>query len=142
MTRTPACAVLLWTSGCALLGGTPEPPADPLDHRILFAVRDVQLAPAEDAKLTRVAEHLKDHPELLLVRVAGHADAAEVDDDHGDLDRRRARAVVDRLVALGVEPERLAVARYRATRPVDNGSSDAAHQRNRRVELRVTERED
>ncbi len=134
--------LLLPTVACALLSPAPELPADPLGHRILFAAQDVQVAPGEEAKLQRIVDHLKQHPEVLLVRVAGHADVAEADEEHGDLDRRRARAVVDRLVALGVAPERLAVARYGTSRPVDNAGSEAARQRNRRVELRAVEVEE
>jgi len=127
---------------CALLAPKPEEPKDPLDHRILFASGDVQLDPRAEAQVATISAYLKAHPELLVVRVSGHAGADETTEEATDLDRRRSRAVVDRLIDQGVAAERLAVGRYGTTRPVDTSDSDAARQRNRRVEFDVVEREE
>ena len=140
--RRASLLLPLLATGCALLSPQPQEPADPLGHRISFAAGEVVLDARAEQQIAAVAAHLKARPDLLVVRVAGHADAAEVGDEPCDLDRRRARAVVDRLVALGVSQDRLAVARYGTTRPVDAAASEAARQRNRRVELTLVERED
>jgi len=48
--------------------------------------------------------------------------------------------VVQYLISKGVEPDRLAAAGFGEFQPIDQGTDDEALARNRRIELKLTER--
>ena len=52
----------------------------------------------------------------------------------------RAIAVVQYLISKGVDPHYLAAAGFGEFQPIDNGTDDEALARNRRIELKLTER--
>jgi chemotaxis protein MotB len=56
------------------------------------------------------------------------------------LSSARAIAVVQYLVSKGVSPQRLVAAGFGEFQPIDPGKTDEAYQRNRRIELKLTER--
>jgi chemotaxis protein MotB len=57
-----------------------------------------------------------------------------------DLSAARAVSVVRALVADGIPADRIAAASFGENQPVDPGDTPAARAKNRRVEIRVTER--
>ena len=59
---------------------------------------------------------------------------------HWSLSAARAIAVVQYLISKGVPPQRLAAAGFGEFQPIDPGDSDEANQRNRRIELKITEK--
>ncbi len=76
--------------------------------------------------LADIAKVLKDHPEIALVEVQGHADERGGDRNVA-LSQGRAAAVVEALVARGVERARLRSAGYGSRCPVDPAcQSDSA----------------
>jgi OOP family OmpA-OmpF porin len=87
------------------------------------------------AILDEVAKTMAAHPELTLVAVVGHASADERRAD--ELGQRRAEAVVEALVARGVERERLMTLSEGAGKPLAHGKHDP---RNRRVEFNIVRR--
>ena len=52
----------------------------------------------------------------------------------------RAISVVQYLMAKGVPPQRLVAAGFGEFQPIDPGTTEEAHSRNRRIELKLTER--
>jgi chemotaxis protein MotB len=52
----------------------------------------------------------------------------------------RALAVVQFLIDHGIPPERLVAAGYAEFQPLDQGDSDEAYRRNRRIELKLDQR--
>jgi OmpA-OmpF porin, OOP family len=90
--------------------------------------------------LREVAEVMKAHAEITLVAVEGHAYLDVGKQTTGDVSRRRAELVRDRLVAKGVESRRLVVVAHGSTRPIENNATAAGRARNRRVEFRVEQR--
>ena len=48
--------------------------------------------------------------------------------------------MVQYLISKGIEPTRLAAAGFGEFQPIDSGTDDAALARNRRIELKLTER--
>jgi len=89
--------------------------------------------------LDQIGLVLKAHPEVKKIRIEGHTDSDGNDDKNLDLSKRRARAVLDALVARGVEATRLESEGYGETRPIaDNATKDGKAQ-NRRVELAILE---
>ncbi|OIJ25722.1 OmpA family protein [Nocardioides luteus] len=81
-----------------------------------------------------LAATLTDHPDV-TVRIEGHADITGMLAHTQDLSERRAKRVLDTLVSLGVEADRLSSKGYGETRPIVPGKPDA---RNRRVEFVIT----
>lgn len=81
-----------------------------------------------------LATALKEHPGV-TVRIEGHADITGMPAHTQDLSERRAARVLDRLVQLGVEVDRLSSKGYGESRPIVAGKQDA---RNRRVEFVIT----
>jgi outer membrane protein OmpA-like peptidoglycan-associated protein len=106
---------------------------------IPFAAGRATLAPATFPLLDGVVAMLQAHPEIRVVEVQGHVDGTE---RAGKLDVARAEAVRAYLVVRGVDAARLTVKGYGATRPLDPARTDAARERNRRVELSIAVRVD
>jgi OmpA-OmpF porin, OOP family len=71
------------------------------------------------------------------IEIEGHTDAEGTDERNQRLSDRRAQAVADYLVRLGVAPSRLTTVGYGATRPIADNDTDAGRARNRRIEFVV-----
>ncbi len=95
-------------------------------------------AAARDA-LAADAAWLKQHP-TIRIRVEGHADERNTEEYNLALGWRRANAVKDYLVSLGVDADRISTISYGEERPFATGSSEAAWAQNRRAHLVVTGR--
>jgi chemotaxis protein MotB len=107
--------------------------------------------PAGRGELDKLAAALvtldKDIPGDLswILRVDGHTDrrplsGAGAYKTNWELSSARAISVVEYLVARGVPPQRLAAAGFGEFQPLELGDSDEANKRNRRIELKLTER--
>jgi chemotaxis protein MotB len=57
-----------------------------------------------------------------------------------ELSSARAISVVQYLVSLGVPAQRLVAAGFAEFQPLDTGNTEEAYKRNRRIELKLTER--
>jgi chemotaxis protein MotB len=84
-------------------------------------------------------------PEIAWVmRVDGHTDVRPINSpvfrSNWDLSAARAIAVVQYLVSLGVPPQRLVAAGFGEFQPLDSAGTEDAFRRNRRIELKLTER--
>jgi chemotaxis protein MotB len=80
-----------------------------------------------------------------ILRVDGHTDSRPLSGggqfkSNWELSAARAVSVVQYLVSKGVEPERLAAAGFGEFQPLDQGTDDDSLARNRRIELKLTER--
>jgi outer membrane protein OmpA-like peptidoglycan-associated protein len=92
---------------------------DVLAKPIRFGTNGVVVLAESAAALSDVAKILKQHPEIELVEVQGHADARGDDEHNRSLTRTRATVVLETLVSLGVARSRLRAAGYGARCPVD-----------------------
>jgi chemotaxis protein MotB len=85
-------------------------------------------------------------PEIAWVlRVDGHTDNIPLSGtgrfrDNWELSSARATAVVKYLIENGVPPERLVAAGFGEFQPLDTADTPEARNRNRRIELKLTER--
>ena len=79
-----------------------------------------------------------------VMRVDGHTDARPIFTaqfrSNWDLSAARAISVVQYLVSKGVSPQHLVAAGFGEFQPLDTGDNDEALRRNRRIELKLTER--
>ena len=116
---------------------------------VLFPAGSADLSPAGADQIRKLAATLKsiehDIPADLpwVLRVDGHADRQAV---HGkfasnwELSAERAINVVRLLAAEGIPDNRLAAAGFGEFQPIDTGTTPAAYAKNRRIELRLTDR--
>ena len=119
---------------------------------VLFAPGSATLAPAGQAQVARVAGVIREIADQIpedinwILRVDGHTDRTPVSfdsqfADNWELSEARALSVVRYMVAeQGLPPERLAATGFGEYQPVDPGDSPEALARNRRIELKFTER--
>ena len=79
-----------------------------------------------------------------VLRVDGHTDADPIQTtqfkSNWELSAARAIEVVKYLVSKGVSPEHLVAAGFGEFQPIDPGTDEEAKTRNRRIELKLTER--
>jgi peptidoglycan-associated lipoprotein len=102
---------------------------------LYFAFDSWLLDPDARESLVRFSEAL---PRDASVVIEGHADERGTTQYNVALGARRADAVRDYLVRLGVAPERLSTISYGEERPAVMGSREEAWAKNRRAELDVT----
>jgi len=106
---------------------------------VQFSADSAALAPAELDKIAKIAEVLKAHPERDII-VAGYTALAGTPEGRLALSTARARAVADRLVALGArDPLHIQVEGYGSDSPVADNSTPEGMARNRRVEIIIRE---
>jgi chemotaxis protein MotB len=76
--------------------------------------------------------------------VDGHTDTRPIATaqfpSNWELSAARAISVVQYLISRGLNPNRLVAAGFGEFQPLDTGTSDEAFSRNRRIELKLTER--
>jgi len=79
-----------------------------------------------------------------VLRIDGHTDVRPIASvqypSNWALSSARAISVVQYLISKGVSPQRLVAAGFGEFQPLDTGASEEAYRRNRRIELKLTER--
>ena len=117
---------------------------------VLFAPASDELGPEGHDKLAKFTQVLKDVmvqiPSDLpwILQVDGHTDSRPIQTarfpSNWELSSARAISVVNFLIALGIPPNRLSAAGYGEFQPLDARDDEIAHRRNRRIELKLTQR--
>ena len=115
---------------------------------VLFAPGQASINPEGQAQLGQIADAIMqiiaDIPSDIpwILQVEGHTDDIPVSGvytDNWDLSTERALSVVRFMVDRGVPSERLAATGYGEFQPITSGKSDADRQKNRRIELKLTQ---
>ena len=88
----------------------------------------------DKSKVAAVADYLKANAQD-AVEVDGHADERGTEEYNRALGERRALALREELIRLGIEPARVDTMSFGKDRPVDTGHDEAAHKKNRRGEF-------
>jgi chemotaxis protein MotB len=117
---------------------------------VFFDTGQAQLLPEGRAELDKLANALieldKQIPSEIawVLRVDGHTDVRPINSpvfkSNWELSSARAISVVQYLISLGVPAQRLVAAGFAEFQPLDIGVSEEAYKRNRRIELKLTER--
>ena len=103
--------------------------------RVYFAYDQSTLSEQARAALSNNAVILQSAPDL-RVSIEGHCDDRGSDEYNLALGERRARAVRNFMVSLGVAPERMETISYGEEMPVDRGRNETAWAKNRRAEFK------
>jgi peptidoglycan-associated lipoprotein len=112
--------------------GTQEDLAVSVGDRVFFDYDSVVLNPEATGVLDQQAAWLQQYPDV-IVTIEGHADERGTGEYNLALGDRRANAVKNYLLALGVSPARLLTISYGEERPADPGHDEAAWAQNRRA---------
>jgi chemotaxis protein MotB len=118
---------------------------------VLFDVGKAEISPAGHQSLDTLAAAVVDlereiPPDIpWILRVDGHTDNSPITGtgpykSNWELSAARAVAVAQYLISKGVEPDRLAAAGFGEFQPLDQGTDEESRARNRRIELKLTER--
>jgi len=94
------------------------------------------LKASEKPKVSAVADYLKANA-ANAVRVEGNCDERGTEEYNRSLGERRALAVREELVRLGIDPTRVDTISYGKDKPVDPGHDEAAWKQNRRDDFIV-----
>lgn len=109
---------------------TPRPEALPALDQIASAILDLEKQIPPDISWA--------------LRVDGHTDSRPISTpqfpSNWELSAARAIAVVQYLISKGVQPQHLIAAGFGEYQPIDTGTTEDALSRNRRIELKLTER--
>lgn len=103
-------------------------------EKIFFDFDRFELKEGARETLQRKAEALRALPEVTIV-VEGHADERGTVEYNLALGEKRAKAALDYLADLGIDPERVSIVSYGEERPAVEGSGEAAWSQNRRDEF-------
>lgn len=103
---------------------------------ITFVTDSAKLTKNGRAVVREAAEVLAEHPEV-EVRIEGHTDSRGTSAANKQLSERRADEVLDRLVELGVDEDRLTAKGYGESDPLVVPKTFADLETNRRVEFNV-----
>ena len=116
---------------------------------VFFDTGQAVLKPEGRAELDKIASVLLDLNKQIpadiawVLRVDGHTDVRPIGGGtrtNWDLSAARAIAVVQYLISKGMPPQRLVAAGFGEFQPIDPGNTEEAYSRNRRIELKLTER--
>jgi chemotaxis protein MotB len=120
------------------------------ESSVLFDSARADISPAGHQSLDDLAAAVIDlereiPPDLpWILRIDGHTDKQPISGgpfrSNWELSSARAIAVVQYLITKGIPPERLAAAGFGEFQPIDPGQDEDAFARNRRIELKLTER--
>jgi chemotaxis protein MotB len=120
------------------------------ESEVLFPSGSATLTPEGMAAMDQIAEAIvelqKEIPPDInwALQINGHTDARPISKaqfpSNWELSTARASSVVKYLISRGVPAGRLVAAGYAEFQPVDPGNTEEAYQKNRRIELKLTNR--
>ncbi len=122
--------------------GCPPPPPvlarDLVLEDVQFESNSARMLPGSEASIRELAATLRANPEV-RIEVRGHTDSLGPAEVNRDLSLRRATAVRQALIDLGIAPSRVTAIGYGEDYPIEDNSTAAGRARNRRVEIHRTD---
>ncbi|WP_445454435.1 OmpA family protein [Flavobacterium sp. 25HG05S-40] len=103
-------------------------------ENVLFETNKSVLLPSSFASLDKLASQLEQNS-LMKIEVRGHTDNVGNTSKNQTLSEQRAKAVLDYLVAKGIEANRLSNKGFGSSVPIASNDKEEGRQKNRRVEF-------
>lgn len=117
---------------------------------VLFASASAELGEEGKTQLRHLATTLRDIMTRIpsdidwILRIDGHTDQVPISNwkfpSNWELSAARAISVVKFLITEGISADRLAAAGFGEFRPLDQATDEVANRRNRRIEMKMTQR--
>jgi chemotaxis protein MotB len=117
---------------------------------VLFDTGSAAMRPEGKVELDKLASALVELEKQIpaeiawVLRIDGHTDVRPISSpqfpSNWELSSARAISVVQYLISRGISPQRLVAAGFGEFQPLDTGTGEDAYRRNRRIELKLTER--
>ncbi|WP_404365518.1 OmpA family protein [Marinobacter sp.] len=107
---------------------------------VLFDLNRAELKASGETTVERLAEFLREYPER-RVRVEGYTDSTGSASYNQQLSERRAEAVRDALVNMGISQDRIETKGFGEKFPVASNDTSGGRQQNRRVEIVISDEE-
>ena len=105
--------------------------------KVFFATARAKIKRRSYSILDQVALTLKANLQIKWIQVEGHTDSRGNAANNRKLSQKRAQAVVDYLVAKGVDAKRLIAVGYGPDRPIESNRTRVGRGKNRRVEFTI-----
>jgi peptidoglycan-associated lipoprotein len=102
---------------------------------IYFGFDSSDVSGSESRKVEQIASFLRGNQSTIIL--AGFTDERGTEEYNRGLGERRAQAVRNSLISMGVSPARIQTVSFGEEMPADPGSNESAWTRNRRVETGV-----
>ena len=103
-------------------------------YDINFDVNQAEIKPESMKEVYRVKQLMDENPSLVY-EVQGHTDSTGNPASNQRLSERRAQAIVDKMVELGIDPSRLTAVGKGQMEPIADNSTEEGRAKNRRVEF-------
>ena len=107
--------------------------------RLEFETDSARLTGSASDQLSNIADILRAYPEV-TVKIGGYTDNTADAAHNLQLSQERATAAMQQIVAMGIESSRVTAEGYGEQHPVADNTSPEGRQRNRRVDIRVTDK--
>ena len=104
---------------------------------VLFDTGRAELKPGAERSIDKLTSFLNDNPER-KVRIEGFTDSQGTDDYNQQLSQKRADAVATAIIQRGIESQRVQARGYGEEFPVASNDNAGSRQRNRRVEVVIS----
>lgn len=105
-----------------------------ITYGITFDVGKSTIKPESMGEINRIVKLMTDNPDLKF-SVEGHTDSTGNAASNQTLSEARSKAIVDKLVELGISADRLASAGKGQNSPIADNNTDEGRAKNRRVEF-------
>jgi OOP family OmpA-OmpF porin len=105
-------------------------------NNIFFANNSYELEEKSTTELESIVAFMNLNPSV-SIELGGHTDDVGSDPANMELSQKRAKAVYDHLISVGVEAKRLRYKGYGETKPVLPNTSEENRAKNRRIEFKV-----
>jgi len=101
---------------------------------IKFDVDKATLKPESMGPINKIYKLMKKNPDLKF-SVEGHTDSDGEDTHNMELSKARAKTVMDKLIEMGISPDRLKYTGFGESKPIDTNGTAEGKANNRRVEF-------
>lgn len=105
-----------------------------ITYGITFDVGKSTIKPESMGEINRIVTLMKENPDLKF-SVEGHTDSTGNEASNQTLSEARSKAIVDKLIELGIATDRLTASGKGQSSPIADNGTDEGRAKNRRVEF-------